>query len=373
MATILFAGDSITAAQYVTQAETFAQKIGTALGYQTVINSAVSGQKAAAVLSNINAQIISHAPQACVLMIGTNDIAAAWETDAANLPMVSGYINTMGQIIDIVKGAGIHLTVLSPPLTKRPQEAQRFPQLVEALADLCYAKGVAFLNVAGRMAADARNSGAFMGWFLAEPLDNYHLSATGHQRIADLFLRTQLAVQPVVVPPPTTLTASIFAAPTFNSSFGNITGASARVRIARSAFTQIPGLPTKMRVSLRGHPDEGLSLVKLYVGPKSAGGDAFDASSLVQIKVGGVGAFTIPAGASIWSDWFPYTDKTSDMVFSMYCNAASTSDRLAASFSVPFATSYLKYGDDAASPDGSGYTAYAGYLSLIDAAETDGF
>lgn len=369
---LVFAGDSITAAQYVTAAETFATRIAAALGYDA-INSGVSGQTAAQLLAGISAQILTHAPNACIVMIGTNDVALAWAADAPNAPMVASYIAALSSLIDQLKASGIHTTVFSPPLSKRPQEAHRMLPLASALADLCAAKGVAFFDVAGRMAADARNSGAFMGWFLGEPLDNYHLSATGHQRIADGFLATQLAVAPPASIPPQSPTGLLLDAAPLATSFGNISGFTVRVKISRASFAAIPGQVTQMRFALRAHADEPMALSKLFFGPRAAAGDAIDAASLTALRVAGATSFTIPAGSLVWTDWAPCSDKTSDIVLSMFCNAGAASDKLAAKYPHTGSSTALKAGDEAAIANVSSFTVYADYLSLVEKVEADGF
>lgn len=367
--TIVFAGDSITAAQYVTQAETFAQKIGTALGFGNIVNSGISGQKASQVLAGINAQILSHNPDACIIMIGTNDIATAWEDTTENATLISGYISSMGSIIDQVKAAGIRLTVFSPPLTKRPEEAQRFPAFVAALADLCHAKGAAFVDIAGRMASDARNTNAFFGWFRAEPLDNYHLSATGHQRITDFFLGTQL-VTPAIAPPDP-LTVGTALAATLGSSFGNGTGKTFRCRIPIGSLTIPSGAVTRMRVCLHAHADEPVRISKMFVGPRTTGHAVSDFN---PVKVGGHTAFTIPAGAEIWSDWLSFIwDKTADLIWSFYVDGGATMDRLAADTAHDTASTGMKTGDEASILAPADFINYPGYLSLVSGIQTDGF
>lgn len=367
MATIVFAGDSITAPQYVTEAETFAVKAGGALGYGTVINAAVSGRKAAQLLAALATDVLAHAPQACAVMIGTNDLAAAADAGTPNADMLASYISSMAAIIDQLKAAGVRVLILSPPMSKRAEVNARIAPMVSALADLCASRGVAMIDVAGRMAADARNGGTFLDWFRPVELDLYHLSATGHQRIADLILATQ--IRPDAGPDQAMVGTALSL--TLPASFGNISGQTIRCRVPLSLLTAPPNPVSWMRLKLRAHADEPMAVASLYLGPKASG---YAASSLTQVRRGGAASFVIPAGTAVWSDWiaFPW-DRASDLLWSMYGNGGAASDKLAAVTGASGAATALKAGDAAAVLAPTGFADYAGYVSLVEAIETDGF
>lgn len=175
----------------------------------------------------------------------------------------------------------------------------------------------------------------------------------------------------VTAPDPASVTEPMNVA--LGGSFGNVDSKTVRVRIKAAQLSVPSGPVTKIRFALKGHADEGLTLAKIYAGAKSAGGDAYDAASLVPLKFSGQGVATIPANTVVWSDWIDMAwDKTSDLIVSFYCNAGPNADRLAAALSSPVADSYLKTDDYASSPNESGFTAFAGYLCLVTAIQTDG-
>lgn len=364
MSKIVFAGDSITAAQYVTEAETFAKLFSDTVG-ASYVNSGVSGSTASALLTNLQTRVLDNHPSTCVVMIGTNDLAIAYDNDTTLDSLISAYIGTMGSIMDAVKAAGIHLIVLSPPATKITKLWGMQKEFTSALRSLCYAKSVLFIDVFNQMRRDAGSMSAsnFSAWWLSSTLDMYHLSATGHRRIADLLIATQLPETPTG----TVLTSVL------DISFGNIGGGTIKAQIKATGLTVPPNICTKMRLTLQGHVDEPLAIGSLYIGPR-AGTDAWDASSLTQVKCSASTSFTVPQGGTLVTDWIPFAwDKTSDLIVSFYGNGDTAHDKLAARSDANGITHYKAGFDDSATANASGFSSFPNYLSLITKIETDGF
>ena len=104
MPKIVFIGDSITkGVGYggVTAADTFAQKIGVANGYDVIMNKGVSSDTSAGVLARLQADVLDEEPAVCVLMIGAND----WQN---SVPLAT-YKSNLTAISQAVSGAGIKL------------------------------------------------------------------------------------------------------------------------------------------------------------------------------------------------------------------------------------------------------------------------
>lgn len=197
---IVFVGDS-NLDQYVTTAEKFSTLIGAALGH-TVVTAGLSGDSAAGVLSRLPA-LLAQGPTHVVVMIGTNDMAGGLSTPMAAL--LPAYLGTMGQIIDLIRTVAVPV-IISPPAIEQPQECLRYPRLIEGLRALCLQKRCAFFDLYGLMADDActMQPATFLQWYRPEAADLYHLSPTGHQRVATAFLALMapMAAQPPAPPPP---------------------------------------------------------------------------------------------------------------------------------------------------------------------------
>lgn len=366
---IVFTGDSITAAIYVTEAESYAKLVADALG-ASYANTAVSGSTAESLLWNLQARVLDHDPSSCVVMIGTNDLAWGYEHGKTLDQTLSVFLAAMTGIIDTLKAAGIHLVVLSPPIARPPRILAIQPAFTAALATLCANKRVAFVDVFARMQRDAEQLDvSFDGWWLwlagltPPRYDDYHLTAAGHQRIADLILDRQV---------PATATGTVMIA-AMDTSFGNISGGTVKAQIKAAAIAPPPHACSKIRLTLSGHVDEPMQLGSIYIGHRT-GAEAWDAASLVPVTYGnGATAFTVPQGGALVTDWIPFAwDRTSDLIVSFYGNGAGTADKLAAKSDANGMVHY-KSGDEAAVADAAGFTSYANYLGLVSKVETDGF
>lgn len=189
MSKIIFIGDSqVKATSYggVTDAQTFARLIGVANNYATadIINAGVNGDTSAGVLARLNADVIVHAPDVCVVMVGLND----WWTNV----LVSPYVANMAAIIDQLKTAGIRPVIMSSNVQRGPTadffSYQKYLQAVEAL---CVQKGVVYLD----LYREVCTAYLYLDYVVWNDLfvDIVHLSVAGHQFVTDFASRQQFA------------------------------------------------------------------------------------------------------------------------------------------------------------------------------------
>lgn len=110
MGKIVFFGDSLTQAVEVQPTDRWAYKVGTSAGYAPadIINSGISGNRSDQMLARIQSDVIAHSPDVCVLMPTVND-------RTNNIPIATAE-QTIRSIIEQLQGAGIKVTVVSPPL-----------------------------------------------------------------------------------------------------------------------------------------------------------------------------------------------------------------------------------------------------------------
>lgn len=356
---------------YVTANQTYFQLVADALGYTQAINAGKSGHTATAMLWRIQTDVIAHAPDVCFVMAGTNEGDSSITSNVPTASLVATYTSQMGGILAALKAASIKPIVISPAFALRPRMEGRLQALRDAGRQLCLEHGVAFVDLFGKMQHDSHTLSmqAFNAWFLdiGGVPDTYHMGVTGHQRLAELILLSQHQHQAAQAPVQTT--GSIFTA-THGSSFGNMTGNTGRIQIYASQTTPPTGAVTSIRLKLQAHADEPFTVGACYVG-KRTNGCSMDTPQ--PVKVSGASAFTISPGTAVWSDWIALAwDKVTDLIVSVYANGGPTADKMSAEFQSASGSTWLANGNDAATPTGTGYTEYAGYLSLISGIETDG-
>ena len=157
------------------------------------------------------------------------------------------------------------------------------------------------------------------------------------------------------------------------SVFGGIDDDTVKCRISASKLLKPPFTPSKMVLTLQGRPNEPITLTKLYVGHAAGAGDAWDAASFTQVTVNAATSFTIGAGCRLQTDRVAFAwDRVTDIIISMHAGSTPTSDALAADLDGTslIGTTYLKSGaDTAATANDTGFTTFAGYLSLVTAIE----
>lgn len=373
---IVALGDSNTgnnnSPYYVSANQTYFQLAASALGYAQAINAGKSGHTATAMLARVQTDVIAHAPDACFVMAGTNETDSSLTGGVSAVDLVETYSEKLGGIIAALLAAGVKPIVISPPLSLRPRMEGRLQMLRDVAQQLCLHHGAAFVDLFGKMQHDSHvmDAAEFNAWFLdiGGVPDAYHLGVTGHERLARLIVASQFQGG-VVVPPPPANVGEAFST-ILTGSFGNMTGNTGRVRIHASQTTPPAGAVTSIRLKLQAHADEPFTVGACYVG-KCSGGCSVDA--FAAVLVGGVAAFTIPAGGSVWSDWIALAwDKVTDLVVPVYADGGPSADKMAANSGTGLGDTWLKSGNDAATPSGIGYTEYGGYLSLVAALECSG-
>lgn len=367
---------------YVTAAQTYFKLVADAWGYDQAINAGKSGDTAEGMRGRIDSHVLTHDPEVCLVMAGTNDADASVTNNTPTETLVGDYITSMAGIIDALRTASVYPVIISPGFCLRARCEGRLEAMRDALRDLCRKKNVMFIDLFGVMKDDSnsKTTSYFNQWFLdigGSP-DTYHFGVTGHTRIAALMENVVVPCEPVVEGPPEPptegSTGAVFVG-TQNEMFGNISTKSIKTRIPASELSPPTGTVTKMRFKLFGHPTEPLSLSQVFVGPAAASGDVWDASFLSQLKFSGGNPVTVPANGGVWSDWVDVAwNKTDDLIVSFYCpDTTGNSDALYSIGSVSGSMTALSASDVSSTANASGLTAYSGYLSLVSEIETDGF
>lgn len=118
MGKIVFLGDSITlgtAYGGVTNATRFSTLIGVAAGYaaQDIINAGVGGNNSADILARLQADVIAHAPDVCVVMVGNNDFGGTGKILSS-----SQYKANLVKIVVQLRAAGIKPVLFSPMMVR---------------------------------------------------------------------------------------------------------------------------------------------------------------------------------------------------------------------------------------------------------------
>ena len=356
---------------YVTAAQTYFQLVADALGYPQAINAGKSGHTATAMLARVQTDVIAHDPDVCLVMAGTNEGDSSLTGNVPTASLVATYISQMGGILAALQAAGIKPIVISPAFALRPRMEGRLQALRDAGRQLCLERGVAFIDLFGKMQHDSHtlSTQAFNAWFLdiGGTPDTYHMGVTGHQRLAQLIVDSQF--QGGVITAPSAGVSELFS--TFlSASFGNMTGNTGRIRLHANQMTAPAGALTSFRLKLQAHADEPFTVGACYIGKRTSDCSMTGAQT---VKVAGASTFTVPAGTSVWSDWVALSwDKVTDLIVSVYANGGASADKMAANSGTSLGDTWLKSGNDAATESVSGYTEYLGYQSLVAGIETDG-
>lgn len=382
MATIVFPGDSNDAVYGtdvitgpITAAQTYAQIAGAALGYSSIVNSGVPGLYASGVPDDLQNKVLQYSPAAMVSMLGTNDMAHAYETlpddDVSGAAVaISTYLDTIERLATMVYGTGIRGIIMSPPLTQNGSLNERFlgDRVAEGLSEIAMNYNMGFLDVAARMRWDLKRSTArFAQWF-ANPADPYHLGSVGRAWLAGLITSSQLPLQPLLGPSPASI--QTLCEHLLDTAFGNITSFTLRTvwPLALMSTVGVTAGPVWIRPWFRGRSTEPLTLGRVFVGPKSG---SIGMTAAAKVLTNGASGVTIPTGQLVPADWTLISwNLLTDLVFSMYCSGDGSADGASAAFSITGSRTALKSGDDAATLAVSGYDdAHPGYLSVIEKIE----
>lgn len=358
MSKIVFLGDSNTAAYYVTQTQAFAHLLGTAWGFDDIVNAGVVGDKASDMLARLDADVIDLSPDVCVIMAGTNEMAAAYVNDTPNATMIASYVTNMEDIIDGLQAEGIGVIVFSPIPSRRAEEAYRWPAMIRALRELCDQKGIVYVPVHEAFVRKADDEAAFKALYREIQVDFYHLNEDGHAFLADvaaLYVPVVSEPDPPEDPPPDPEEFVIFEA-TLNLDSTGYNGYTRRQVIEASALDAPAFTPTEMRITWQASSTGALHITAGAVGHKAASGDPYDFSapptSLTPLNI---------AQGEFGGDWFEFAwDKVSGLVISAYTNGGAGNDQYRAANGVPGCESYSKSGSDATTVNASGYSAAGG-------------
>lgn len=172
-----------------------------------------------------------------------------------------------------------------------------------------------------------------------------------------------------VIKPEASAAASL-AALTMTTNFANNTGYNMRIRIAAS---QLAKSGSRVRLKLRGVTSgTTLSVATVYIGHKAASGDAWDMDgSQVAVTVGGLAAFSLPAGTFEYSDWVDYAlDETRDLIVSFYTVSGDVRAKTGSSANFDW---WLKQASNETSvANVSGYTESGTYeVAMIEAIDVE--
>jgi len=355
---------------YVTAAQTYFKLVADDLSYTQAINAGKSGHTAASMLARIQTDVIAYAPDVCLVMAGTNETDSSITSGGTKAALVAAYINPMNDIITALKVAGIRPVVISPAFALRARAEGRLQALRDAGRELCLERGVAFVDLFGKMQHDSHtlSTSAFNAWFLdiGGTPDTYHMGITGHQRLAQLIVDSQF--QGGVITVPSAGVSELFST-TLTTSFGNMTGNTGRIRLHANQMAVPVGTVTSMRLKLQAHADEPFTVGACYIGKRTSDCSMTGAQA---VKAAGSSTFTVPAGTSVWSDWIAMSwDKVTDLIVSVYANGGASADKMAANSGTSLGDTWLKSGNDAATESASGYTEYVGYQSMVASIEAE--
>lgn len=170
---IVFFGDSVTFGTNVTPSQAYPALVGSARGFDTVVNKGVYGNNTNQAMARFQADVLDQHPTALCIMFGINDsvqiTAAAYE---ANL-------NSM---VTQAQGAGISVTLCTPTVAQDANVKSHIRDFIDAACRVGTRSGVTLVDM-------------YRDWALAAielPLAGYnalytdwaHPSVSGHQRIA---------------------------------------------------------------------------------------------------------------------------------------------------------------------------------------------
>jgi len=124
------------------------------------------------------------------------------------------------------------------------------------------------------------------------------------------------------------------------------------------------------RLTLSASSTEDTDIVESWIGDNSDvdGGVGFIPGTKVQVKVGGNGTFTIPAGTSVVTDDLPFVfDKTKSKTFSFW---APAHDTVRMKTGISFTSTWHKVGTNEANVDApTGYSELGARVSVLSKIE----
>lgn len=190
MSKIVFIGDSVTLGVRagVTQADTFAQKIGAARGFDMIINKGIGGDTSAGGLARFQADVIDQQPDAVCIMFGIND---RWNvmggTTAQQDAQVAAFDSNIRGMVSQAQAAGITVTLMSPSSVNDSAWLVGIKPYSLALMLIAKEMSAAYVDVFGRFWVEFGTVPARANYD-ALFVDSQHPGPLGHQMIADLVL-----------------------------------------------------------------------------------------------------------------------------------------------------------------------------------------
>ena len=155
---------------------------------------------------------------------------------------------------------------------------------------------------------------------------------------------------------------------TLNANSGGNTGYTFRSQIPSSAIATQNF--TKVRIKMEASTAGDIDIDAIYIDAKATSGNAWDyQGTQVALTLNGDGAFNIPTGGSLWSDWVELSDNGADGLVVGFDIGASNGDlRYTASGSGY--SWHIKAATDAASVTApAGLSTTASYCALVTAIE----
>lgn len=202
MGKIVFLGDSITLATAyggVTNATRFSTLIGLAAGYAEadIINAGVGGNNSADMLARLQADVIAHNPDVCVMMVGNNDFGGA-----GKVLTPAQYKANVVSIVGALRAAGIKPVVFSPMMTRGTASVfVSWKTYLVALESACSELSVPYVDLFREYCYATLRSE-----YLTLYVDTLHQTVAGNAFIAEYALRPKHAgffiAGPVSVPDP---------------------------------------------------------------------------------------------------------------------------------------------------------------------------
>lgn len=182
---LLVHGDSNTGNDYVSGAQNWAAQVAVALGL-ALDNMAISGLYSDGVMADLPTMQAKRAAL-CMVMIGTNDVAAAVLYGTT----LAGYVSRMRVIVDGLRSTCGKTVILTPPFSLHPLEVSRLEAVTVALREIAAAVDVKLIDVWGHMRSLAAVQAApqFESYYLQPAADRYHLSPAGHAMLAAYVLQ----------------------------------------------------------------------------------------------------------------------------------------------------------------------------------------
>jgi hypothetical protein len=137
------------------------------------------------------------------------------------------------------------------------------------------------------------------------------------------------------------------------------------------AAAQVSASGSQVVVTFGGDGSGTFTITKAYIGHQGAG-DAYDFDTTpVQLTFGGNAGFTVTDAQEISSDPATFAlDETQNLVISFYV-PSSAGDDFGTQTTLTGWSSYFKSGDDAATVNATGYTAYTATRNVVGVKQVD--